>query len=170
MPADTHPWRAGLAVGLLGYAAVAAFYALFDVVAARGTLFTVNMLSRSLFLGAPDPSLLQFPVDNWLAGIFWYNAVHLVISLGVGLFVVGLLEHVRRRPARAAVAMATIVAGYIVTIVVVGLLSRTIRPVLPWWSIVVVNSGAAALGGAYLLRRRPALVAPLLGGRLATRD
>lgn len=159
---ETRVWRDGMTVGAIGYAAVALFYALFDLVAARGTLFTVHMLSVSLFRGAPEPSVLQFPLEPWLAGIFWYNALHLLASLGIGLVVVALLDHARRRPSRVIFVQLVVFAGYVVTIAAVGLLSRTIREVLPWWSIVAVNTCAVALAGSYLLRRRPVLVAPVL--------
>src|SRR5512133_2531913 len=53
--------RDGVIVGLIAYAAVAVFYSVFDVLASRGTLFTVNVLGQALFKGLRDPSVLQFP-------------------------------------------------------------------------------------------------------------
>src|SRR5512133_3827029 len=53
--------RDGLIVGLIAYAAVAVFYSAFDLLASRGTLFTVNVLGQALFKGLRDPSVLQFP-------------------------------------------------------------------------------------------------------------
>jgi hypothetical protein len=44
-----------------------------------------------------------------------------------------------------------------VTITVIGLLTTPMRPVLPWWSIVVANTLAVLLAGAYLVKRRPGL-------------
>lgn len=152
----------GVVVGLIAYAAVAAFYAVFDVLAARGALFTVNMLSQSLFVGPPDPASLSFPIDLNLALIFRYNALHLVASLAIGFTVVGLVEYAQRVPSRSRLVLFVIVAGYASTIVAVGLLSRTIRTVLPWWSIVAVNSLAVVLSGAYLARKRPGIVGILV--------
>jgi Na+-driven multidrug efflux pump len=53
--------------------------------------------------------------------------------------------------------LSTIVAGFVVTVIVVGLLSAPMRPVLPWWSIVAANASATLLAGAYLLRKRSGL-------------
>lgn len=155
--------REGLMVGLIGYFAVAVFYAVFDVLAARGTLFTVDMLSRSMFHEAPTIALLDFPrgaVDT--AAIFWYNLLHLGTSVAIGLTVVALVEHAERHPVRSRLVAAVLVAGYVATILVVGMLSRSIRPVLPWWTIVTVNTAAVLLGGAYLTQRRPGLPRRLL--------
>jgi hypothetical protein len=57
--------REGLVVGLIGFAAVALFYAAFDFLAARGFLFTVNLLGQAVFYGLRDPSVLEtpFPID-----------------------------------------------------------------------------------------------------------
>lgn len=56
---------------------------------------------------------------------------------------------------RSPMVLFTIVAGFVVTIVAVGLLTSPIRPLLPWWSIVVANALAVLLAGGYLLRSRP---------------
>lgn len=162
MPLSNRVVRDGLIVGLIGYAAVALFYAGFDLLASRGTLFTVNMLSQSLFTGATDTAALQFGVEPDLSRIFWYNALHLAVSLVIGLIVVYFVEQIELGPWRARVAAFVIASGYVFTIVAIGMLSRDIRPMLPWWSIVTVNTLAVALGGAYLMRRRPGLL-----GRLA---
>lgn len=155
--------REGLAVGLIGYFAVAVFYAAFDVLAARGTLFTVDMLSRAVFRDAPTAALLSFPtVPGNTMAIWWYNLLHLATSLAIGLTVVALVEHAETHPARGWLVAALLAAGYVATILAVGVLSRTIRPVLPWWTIVTVNSAAVVLGGVYLTRRRSGLARRLL--------
>lgn len=147
--------RDGFIVGLIAYAAVALFYALFDFLAARGMLFTVNMLGLAVFRGMRDPSVLQLPVALDMTAIFLYNAFHLAASLVIGQVVLALTGLAERQPARSLVALGVIVAGFVVTIVGVGILSGPMRAVLPWWSIVVANSAAVVLSAAYLLRRRP---------------
>ena len=154
--------RDGLVLGVIGYAAVAIFYAIFDVAAARGALFTVNMLGESLFGGAPDPSRLMFPVEPQFGNVFGYNAVHVLASLLIGFFVMWMLRQASERPSLTRLVQFVIASGYVTTIAVVGILTRTIRPVLPWWSIIAVNSIAMALAAGYLFWRRPRLVAPLL--------
>ena len=149
--------RQGIVVGLIGYASVALFYGIFDFLAARGTLYTVDLLGKAVFRGLRDPGILGVPIRIDPTTIFAYNALHLVISLAIGLIVTGLVEQAERHPSRAPVALLVIVAGFVVTVIAVGLLSAPMRPVLPWWSIVVANVSATVLGGAYLLRKRPRL-------------
>jgi predicted neutral ceramidase superfamily lipid hydrolase len=149
--------REGLVVGLAAYAAVAVFYAVFDLLAARGTLYTVNLLGMAVFRGARDPAILQLPVPLDLKAIFWYNALHLVISLAIGLIVVRLVAQAERDPSQAYLLLFIMVAGFVLTIFGVGLLTTSMRAVLPWWSIVVANSLAVLLAGWYLLRKHPGI-------------
>lgn len=155
MPARIRPVREGLVIGLIAYGAVALFYAAFDLFAARGPLYTVNLLGRAVFRGLRDPSVLQVPVAFDVGAMFWYNALHLALSLAIGLIVMQLVARGERRPAEAGLMRLLIIAGFVGTILVVGWLSAPIRPVLPWWSIVVANSLAVLLAGGYHLARHP---------------
>lgn len=154
--------RIGLVVGLLAYAAVAIFYSVFDLLAARGTLYTVNLLGRSVFGGLRDVGVLQLPVRLEPAAIIAYNGLHLAISLVIGLIVVGLVARAERHPANARLVLAVIVTGFFITIFAVGWLSTPIRPVLPWWSIVAANVLAVVTAAAYLLRVQPGVGRRLL--------
>jgi hypothetical protein len=163
MVSASRGWRDGIVVGLIAYAAVAVFYSFFDLLAARGSLYTVSMLGKAVFRDLRDPGVLQYPVRPDLAAVFWYNGLHLLVSLAIGLVVVGLIEHAERHPARARLVLLTIVSGFVVTILGVGWLTAPMRPVLPWWSIVVANGLATLLAACYLLRRRPGLWGRLVG-------
>jgi len=55
--------RQGLVVGLIGYASVAALYAAFDFIAARGVFYTVNLLGKSVFEGLRDTAVLGLPMQ-----------------------------------------------------------------------------------------------------------
>jgi hypothetical protein len=145
----------GLLVGLVAYASVALFYAAFDFLAARGPLFTVNLLGQAVFNGVRDPSVLQFPMPIDWAVVLRYNALHLVLSLGIGVVVVRLITEAEQAPQRARAMLVTIVAGFFVTVLAVGILTSPIRPLLPWWSIVVANAVAVVVAGSYLLRTHP---------------
>jgi hypothetical protein len=149
--------RQGLIVGLIAYAAVALFYSAFDFLAARGTLFTVDMLGKAVFRGLRDPAVLQFPVPLDWGAIIRYDALHLALSLCIGVFVTWLVDGADRHPERAMPILAAVAAGGVITVLVVGNLTEAMRPVLPWWSIVVANVLAALLAGAYLLFMRPGL-------------
>jgi hypothetical protein len=162
MPAVRRPIREGIQLGLIAYAAVAAFYALFDLFAARGSLYTLNLLGRSVFRGLRDPAILQLPVAYDLPAMVLYNGLHLVASLAIGLIVAQLAFLPERRPGTGRIAAAVIAAGFFVTILGIGILSRPIRSVLPWWSIVVANTLAVMIAGWSLLRRDPGLWRRLL--------
>jgi amino acid transporter len=147
----------GIVVGLIGYAAVAVFYSVFDQLAARAPFYTVDLLGRAVFRGLRDPGVLFFPLERDWGAIFLYNALHLVIALAIGLIVTSLVASAEHHPSRRSRVWFVIVAGFVVTITVIGLLTTPMRPVLPWWSIVVANTLAVLLAGAYLVRRRPGL-------------
>lgn len=147
--------REGLVVGIVGYFSVAVLYAVFDVIAARGALYTVDLLGKSVFKGLRDTAVLGLPIAPDTTAIFMYNGLHLLISLAIGLIVTGLVELSERRPSRARIVRLTIIAGFVATIVAVGLLTSPIRPLLPWWSIVLANAFAVLLAGTYLTWKRP---------------
>jgi hypothetical protein len=162
MSAGRHGLRDGIAVGLIAYAGVAVFYALFDFLAARGALYTVNLLGLAVFRGVRDPGVTQLPIPLDMTAIFWYNALHLVLSLAIGLFVTRLVGQAENNPTQRGIILFVIVAGFVITIYGVGVLSTPIRSVLPWWSIVVANALATALAALYLVRRRPGLLSRLM--------
>ncbi len=149
-------------VGLIAYAAVAIFYTAFDVLAARGAFHTINVLGRAVFRGLRDPGVLLLPVPLDFTAIFWYNALHLVLSLVIGLIVVSLVHDAERNPGHARVVLAVIIAGFVVTVLAVGALTAPMRPVLPWWSIVVANGCATLFAGIWLVRKHPGLWGRLL--------
>ncbi len=149
--------RDALVVGIIGFCSVAVFYAIFDLLAARGALYTVDLLGKTLFRGLRDPGILGLPLQVDMSVIFWYSWLHLLISIIVGFVVASLLEQSERQPSQARFIFSIIVAGFVITVVAVGLLTTSIRPMLPWWSIVATNLFAVIMAGAYLLRSRPGI-------------
>lgn len=154
--------KQGLVVGLIAYGAVALFYAAFDLLAARGTLYTVDLLGKAVFRGLRDPSVLQYPIDPDLGAVFLYNGLHLLLALGIGLIVTRLVEHADRHPSQGPLMLLVIGAGFVVTVWLVGALTSPMRPLLPWWSIVAANACATLVAGLYLLRQRPGLLGRML--------
>ena len=154
MPSDRRTLREGLVVGLIGYASVAVFYTVFDVLAARGPLHTVDVLGKAVFRGLRDPGVLLFPIEIDASAIFLYNVMHLVIALCIGVIVTRLVAEAEQHPARGRLVLLVLVAGFVFTVAAVGILTMSIRPILPWWSIVAANGLATLLAGWYLVRRR----------------
>ena len=150
--------REGLLVGFVAYASVAVFYAVFDFLAARGPLFTVNLLGLAVFEGVRDPSILRLPIPVDADG-------HLLVQCAapdrcrwcIGLIVVRLVAQAEGHPSQARAVLFTIVAGFVVTILAVGILTEPMRALLPWWSIVVANVVAVWVAGSYLLRAHPGI-------------
>ena len=97
--------REGIAVGLIGYASVALLYATFDFLATRGALYTVDLLGKAVFRGLSDPAVLTLPIELDFTAIFWYNGVHLILSLIIGLIVIKLINLVELQPARAQIIL-----------------------------------------------------------------
>ena len=156
--------REGVVVGLLGYAAVAAFFTLFDLLAGRGPIFTLNLLGKVVFRGARDPAILQLPIPPDVGAMLLYNFLHLLVALSVGLFVACLVAKVESQPRRAYPALWVMLAGYGITVAVVAWLSRGIAPLLPLWTVVLVNTLAAVAGGTFLWRAHPGLWGRARGG------
>ncbi len=98
MTTGSRTLRDGVVLGLIAYAAVAVFYAAFDVLAARGTLHTVDLLGKATFRGLRDPAVLQLPMKLDPTAIFLYNAVPLVASLAIGCVVAWLIHQAEPRP------------------------------------------------------------------------
>ena len=149
--------REGIVVGLIGFAAVAAFYAVFDFLAARGFLFTVNLLGEAVFFGQRDPSILEAPIAVNMTAVVFYTALHLVTALVIGIFVSWLAAHLEGPPSEVRLAILLIAAGFFVTIFGIGMVSSPIKALLPWWSVVLANSLAVVVAGAYLIKRHPGL-------------
>ena len=149
--------REGLVIGLIAYLSVAAFYMGFDLLATRGSFFTVDLLGKAVFQGLRDPSVLQYPIALDTTAILQYNALHFVVSLLIGLTVMQLVTHAERHPRHARAVLAVMVAGLVLTIFVVGFLTEPIRSSLPWWSIVSANLCSTLLAAFWLMRRRSGL-------------
>lgn len=150
--------REGVIVGLIGYATVVVFYAVFDFLAARGVGFTLDLMGKVLFRGSRDPAILQLPPTPDAGAMVGYNLLHLAVSLAVGLFVAALISRVEERPRLAFPVALTLLAGYLITIFGVGRLVQGLTPLVPWWTIVIVNTLAAAVGALYLSRAHPGLL------------
>ena len=149
--------REGVVLGLIGYATVAAFYAVFDFLAARGSLYTVNLLGLAVFEGLRDPAVLQLPISLDAVAIGLFNAVHLMVSIAIGVVIAWLVSQIEGGPSHARLALFAMAAGFLVTIFGIGMLSEPVRDLLPWWSVVLANVFAVCVGALYVLRRHPGL-------------
>lgn len=155
MTAPNRPIYDGLVVGLIAYAAVAVLYGVFDLLAARGALYTVNQLGLALVRGVRDTGQVGMPIPLDYAAIALYNALHLFASLAIGFVVTGLVAHSLERPARAPTILVVLIAGFVGTVALIGVVTIPMRPVLPWWSIILANTLAVMVAARYVIRRFP---------------
>ncbi len=162
MTRTNRTFREGMMLGGLAYVAVAFFYAAFDLVAARGSLYTVDLLGKALFRGLRDPSVLQLPIQVDLMAVFLYNALHLVASLLIGWVIAWLIARAECGPGSAYLSLVVIVGGFFVTVAGVQSLTEPIRPLLPTWSIVTANGVATLVAGGTLVWKRPDVVGIVL--------
>ena len=110
-------------------------------------------------IGAVAALVAYMPVLARSTGLWrrqaWPATALCLVALAVGVFVTMLVARADEDPPRRRWTAAVLVAGGIATILAVGVLSAPIRPLLPWWSIVVANVLAAIAAGAWLAHRRP---------------
>lgn len=71
----------GVAAGLIGFATVALFFALANVIGGRSPFYTAALLGATVFHGATDPSRVAVTPEN----VLLYNGLHLVTFLAFGV-------------------------------------------------------------------------------------
>ena len=155
--------REGIVTGLIASASVAVFYFAFDLFAARGALSTVDRIGQLMLHGSAGMAATGQSIPFDVTAVIGYSAVHLAVSLLIGILVCRLVHEAELQPMLAQVALLFIVAGFAATIVGVGLLSAPIRDVLPWWSIMAANALAVLVAGLVMIQRHPQFL-----GRMTT--
>ncbi len=143
-------WQ-GLVAGLIGYAAVAAFFAIYNLASGRSPFYTAALFGGALFYGLRDAA----QVAVWPGPVLAYNGVHLVVFLVLGMIASWLAYLADRGPQFWYIG--AILFSFVVFHMYGGalLLTSTIRAVIPTWSVFVATmlAGSAMLG--YLLWVHP---------------
>lgn len=135
----------GLAVGLIGWAAIAGYYALANGLAGRSPFATAERLGRGLLA---DPGTLPA-----FAPVLAYNAVHLVVLLAAGVGVVWLVRTTENHPrAWFPLLLLGVVALSAVTLAFF-LIAVPATESLPWLSAIGANAAAAVAMAAFLIAR-----------------
>lgn len=141
------PWLAeGLITGFIGYITVILLFAAINLMAGDGFFHTPALLGSALFFsGGEGGSLVQGP-----APIIAYNGVHVLASLLIGLAAAWLVfQTERNRPLWFAVFFVFL-AGFIYSVVVMGVFAAELVHLLSWPVIVVANLMAGVTAGGYL--------------------
>jgi len=144
-------FKEGLIAGLIGYATIAAFYALLDLALGRSPVSTASTLGRDLVGSDLAGSMPWAPI---LAA----NGVHLVALLFVGMGASWVVYETERHPNLWFLAFLGGVLALFFTEGVLLLFAVPATTVLPWWSVILANLMAGGTMGFYLLRSHRLLV------------
>ncbi len=154
--------RQGATAGLIGAVAVAAWFAVVDLVAGH-PFQTPLLLGRAFF------SLFGPPAETTIDLLVGYTAVHVTAFAGLGIVASALVDASRREPSISAGLVVLFVAFQVLFYGVVAIFaSGTVLASLAWYQIGAANLLAAGTMGTYLWRRNPELKASLewaLSGR-----
>jgi hypothetical protein len=141
----------GLAAGFIGYAAVALFFAIFNLVAGRSPFFTAAFLGDALFYGVRDPAAVVI----WPGPVFAYNGVHLLMFLALGMVASWLALLSERGPQfwyiGAILFLFVVFHLYGFVLLVTG----GVQAVLPTWTVFASTVLAGTVMFAYLLWVHP---------------
>jgi hypothetical protein len=147
----------GLVTGLIGYATVAVFFMAADLVGGAGPFHTPAMLGGALFFGVREVGDVALGALG-PAPVIAYNGVHLLASLVIGTGAAWLVFQTERNRPLWYVVFFIFLAGFIYSVVIVGVLAAELTPFLPWSLIVAANVAAGITAGGYLWRRHTGLL------------
>jgi hypothetical protein len=148
-----HPVIAeGLKIGLLGAAAVAAWFFLVDVVS--GTPFlTPGALGSAVFLGADDPAAISI-APGMIVG---YSVLHLLVFGAVGIFLVAVARGIENLPSFAYLTLMCGILLEAVSFTVLVSVGRAVLGSVSLWSIGVANVIAIVVMSGWIWKTHPRL-------------
>jgi hypothetical protein len=143
----------GVLAGLLGYATVVVFYAVWNALHGRSPFYTAALLGATLFYGLRQGA----EVVVWAGPVLAFNGVHLVIFLGVGLLAAWIATESERGAHYWYIGLSLLVYGSIHVIGLVLWIADPLRDRLPIWSAVVASVVALGAMAVYLFGVHPRL-------------
>jgi hypothetical protein len=150
----------GLVAGAVGYAAVAVFFMVLNVMVGRPALYTAALLGEMVFGGVADPSVVTMDPTMVIA----FNGVQLVALLLFGFFAAWLVYETELHPVLWYLAFALFVvatvAGFAVVLVMTVLIGAVVSP----WLVVSASILGAAVIAAYFAIRHRSLVGAIRHG------
>ncbi|MEX2528747.1 MAG: hypothetical protein WEA09_14045 [Gemmatimonadota bacterium] len=150
--ADHRMVREGIVAGLIGAAAVALWFFVFDAV--RGTLFfTPGALGSALFLGASN--LAAVDVNIWT--VTGYTILHFSAFAVVGLIASAIAWQSEKTPPLLLGAVLLFVTFEALFLGLLAIVAEYLLGALAWWTIALGNLFAVVAMGYFLWRRHPRL-------------
>lgn len=144
--------REGVVAGLIGAAAVAVWFLIFDVVRAE-MFFTPGALGSALFLGVNDLAEVQV---NALT-VVGYTAAHVGAFAVAGLVAAAIVVQAERTPPLLLGALLLFVAFEAFFIGGMAIAAEWLLGALAWWTVAIGNLVATLAMAAYLWRMHPDL-------------
>jgi hypothetical protein len=143
----------GWVAGLLGYATVALFFAVENLIVGRSPFYTAGLLGQAYFYGLRDLSQLAIAPGPVLA----FNGLHLIVFLVLGMLVAALafLSEQGHQLWYVSAVFFLFIALHMLGFLVV--LTEGVRAAVAPWTLVVAGVLACVAMGAYLLASRPEL-------------
>jgi hypothetical protein len=155
--AEHYTIREGLITGVIGAAAVAIWFLIYDVITGR-ILFTPAALGSAVFLGARGAADVQITAVTVLG----YSALHVTAFVLTGLVAAGVVA------AAEEYTEAVLLGGVLLLVTfeafsigMFSILAYWLVETLTWKNILGANAVAALCMGGYLYYRHPALARDL---------
>lgn len=144
----------GTYTGGAAFIAVAIVYGMLDALAARGPLFTADLMGRVLFQGLRDPGFHMFPHQAELASVLCCAGLQVPVSLAFGVAIAAAVGWGERRSLGHRSIVLLLAAGGASILLAAGLLMDPLATLIPSASILTANGLAAAAATSMLLVRR----------------
>jgi len=144
----------GMVAGFLAYLVVAGFFVLVNLGMGRSPFHTAFLLGEAI--GAQGPG-----VNGTVGVILAANALHLIISMTVALAAAWLVMELEHHHAMWYGVMMVFLGGFFLSVVVMGMLTAQIAPVVSWPQVAAANFMGAFVIGRYLWRSHLPLIQSL---------
>jgi hypothetical protein len=145
-PERTRVVAEGLVTGLIGYVTVVLLFMVVNLFAGRPVFYTAGVLGSVLFFGVRDPAQAVLGPGPVIA----YNGIHMLVSMAIGLGAAWLVFQAEKHRPLWYVVFFIFLAGFIYSVVVMGVFAAEIVHVLSWPTIVLANVAAGVAAGWYL--------------------
>lgn len=143
----------GLAAGVLGYAVVVAFYAIWNMLLGRSPFFSAALLGEAAFFGLRDPSDLVLRAAPVLA----FNGLHLLAFLTIGMIASWLAALSERGAQFWYIGLSLFLYGILHVLGLVLWLAEPLRAALPIWTLLTATVLSLLGMSLYLVIVHPGL-------------
>ena len=135
----------GVIAGIIGYATVVLFFTLLSLIGGRSPLEIPSAMGSALLLGGAGNGPAVEP-----GAVLAFNGLHMLLSVAVGLLVAWLLYEAERHYQLWYVVTLLLIGGFILSLLVMGVLGSELAHAVSWSSVLVANILWAAAMGGYL--------------------